>query len=365
MYEKTFGAKYEATKNLATVEIAKLIRADIKAAIEAGTLPRGKYSVRSSHGSGRSIDVRIQNLEGVRLLSVEWVRWRAEHEDHETPPAGFVRYSAVAQAAVDTLKAIHWSYNYDGSDSQTDYFNVRYYGDASIAWEYEKAQTDLYREIWANEEGRALLTTLADKERAERHAAEEARFAKYAAEKAAQDAEFAALRENAPTLATADAARCRKCAGPLHARQWWREQGNLYRNECQNCRVDSWFRFDDAYAAGVRGSAVSPRRVTTVEVRKALGGSYFVRIAGFDHESECSFDEAATTAIFSDRRYDFDSARFADDQSRTLLEEIHGFAVEPQKSAPVLRLVQGGVDSAPAEEPEQVRFLASLGVEAL
>lgn len=63
MYERSYGAKYD--KNLSTTQIAALVREEIKAAVKAGTLPAGKYSVRSqSYSGGSSIDVRISGLTG-------------------------------------------------------------------------------------------------------------------------------------------------------------------------------------------------------------------------------------------------------------------------------------------------------------
>jgi hypothetical protein len=34
------------------------------------------------------------------------------------------------------LQAIHGAYNFDGSELQSDYFDVNYYGQAQIDWQY-------------------------------------------------------------------------------------------------------------------------------------------------------------------------------------------------------------------------------------
>ena len=54
MYEKTYGPKYNA--ELTRKEIAALIRADLKAAVASGELPKGlKTSVRKSGSSNLSL----------------------------------------------------------------------------------------------------------------------------------------------------------------------------------------------------------------------------------------------------------------------------------------------------------------------
>jgi hypothetical protein len=126
VYEKVYGPKYEASKNLAGgVEIAKLVRADIKAAVKAGTLPKGKYSVKSDF---KSIDVKVSDLN-ITVYS----------EAALTSPGRvyvYELYSERMAAALKTLREIHGAYNYDGSDLASDYFNVRYYGDVSLDWKW-------------------------------------------------------------------------------------------------------------------------------------------------------------------------------------------------------------------------------------
>jgi len=139
MYETTYGTKYEATKNLSRVQIAALIRADIKAGVKAGTLPKGKYSVTCSRGTG--IDISVANIEeaGFVLHNPERLRWEAEnpHQGMWAAPANVrARYSERAEAVKAALEMIWHSYNYDGSDIQSDYFNVRYYGGVQFDWRW-------------------------------------------------------------------------------------------------------------------------------------------------------------------------------------------------------------------------------------
>ena len=129
----TYGTKYAATKDLKRTEIAKLIRADIKAAVKAGGLPKAKYSVTCrSYSGGGSIDIYVSKAEGIRVYNVD--RLLFEHDEpHAYCPMDV--YSAEMMAVVETLDAIHAAYNYDGSDYSTDYFHVRFYGDAKPAYD--------------------------------------------------------------------------------------------------------------------------------------------------------------------------------------------------------------------------------------
>lgn len=122
MYERSYGSKYDGS--LSTTEIAKRIRADIKAAVAAGELP-GKpvsYSVRSAYFSGgSSIDVTIRDLPDAFVPEGE--RDRIERKSWLTREAFRV---------LSVVEAIHWAYNHNGSESQVDYFDVNYYGHVEI-----------------------------------------------------------------------------------------------------------------------------------------------------------------------------------------------------------------------------------------
>lgn len=121
MYEYKFeGSKYRQTTHLPRTEIAKLMRADVKAL----RLPKGfKVSVRcKQYSGGGSIDIRLTAVpEGFLLIasvSDDYMQRRT--------------LTPAAQRILDDLKSIHSAYLYDDSDSMTDYFNCRYYGHAEI-----------------------------------------------------------------------------------------------------------------------------------------------------------------------------------------------------------------------------------------
>jgi hypothetical protein len=143
MTERAYGTKYD--KNLNTTQIAAMVRGEVKAAVKAGELPAGKYSIRSSYYSGgSSIRVSISGLSG-NVFDPEYLErgdaylmgpsvhdetgWHRPH-----------RYQAWVLAAVKKVEAMLWAYNHDGSDSQTDHFDVKFYGSVDVDTSREDEQ---------------------------------------------------------------------------------------------------------------------------------------------------------------------------------------------------------------------------------
>lgn len=122
MYVRVDGSKYAQTKELNIVQIAALVRADIKAL--ASELPRGlKASVRvRKYSGGQAIDVTVT------ALPMGFVECRPEW----TPRDIESRYSEETKQVVGSLKSILDAYNFDGSHIQSDYFHVRFYGSVSV-----------------------------------------------------------------------------------------------------------------------------------------------------------------------------------------------------------------------------------------
>lgn len=139
MYETTEGSKYQATSDLDITEIAKLVRTDLKAAQVAGTLPAdATFAVRISRFSGgQSLDVDITGM------SDAWI-YVDPSEQHGRVDEIF---TAEAREATRTAARIVNAYNYDGSDIQSDYFNVRFYG-------HVKIQNEREQRFWAAEKAR-------------------------------------------------------------------------------------------------------------------------------------------------------------------------------------------------------------------
>ena len=130
-YGYAVGSKYD--RSLSTKEIAAKLRAEVKAAIKAGTLPAGtKISVRyRSYSGGSSIDVSVTALpDGFALHNPERIQFEIEHPNEYVVDHHYPTYTPEAKALLATLKAMMDAYNYDRSDIQTDYFDVAFYGHA-------------------------------------------------------------------------------------------------------------------------------------------------------------------------------------------------------------------------------------------
>ncbi len=118
MYGIHYGEAYES--DLDVVEIAKRVRIQLRkeAKSKHSALAGSKASVRiERYSMGRSINVRL-NLP-----------FSIEPEEDQIDEAGFPRYlSRKAAEAKHAAQALLDSFNYDGSDSMTDYYNVNFAG---------------------------------------------------------------------------------------------------------------------------------------------------------------------------------------------------------------------------------------------
>ena len=151
MSERVYGAKYE--KDLGTVEIAARFRADVKAAIAAGDLPKGlKLSVTvDKYSGGSSIRVAVKAapfrvMSAAYILDEEQARWTFADGDGRV---GHVkRYAWHTRKAVilhERLTAMLAAYNHDGSDSMTDHFDVKFYVHVDVGGELERVERDAIR----------------------------------------------------------------------------------------------------------------------------------------------------------------------------------------------------------------------------
>lgn len=141
---ETRGSKYEATRDLSLKEIAARIRADIKAAIASGALPKG-LKTRCYMPHYGSIEVRVVDLpEGFKVMSeagASWSKQFPEASKWSDMPGGWkATRSDELNDLLDKLDAIHGAYNRDNSDSMTDYFDTRYYGRAEIDSELRRTR---------------------------------------------------------------------------------------------------------------------------------------------------------------------------------------------------------------------------------
>lgn len=138
------GEKYNT--KMTTKEIAKAVRDEVKAALKSGALPAGaKISVRLDQGStSSSIYVTVKELpEGVCCpFTAEYLTYYKEAR-----PRGFVepfrgenRFVPPVAKMLRTLEEMLNAYNRDRSDTQSDYFNRRFWDNVSLDYNLEKME---------------------------------------------------------------------------------------------------------------------------------------------------------------------------------------------------------------------------------
>jgi hypothetical protein len=107
------GEKYAETKDLDIKDIAKLVRADIRKAVEEERLPDGSYSVRiDKFNFGQSLHVDL------------------------TLPGMMPKNSSGIQIKLkERIREIMSIYNFDAGDPQIDYSCSRFFELPQIHWE--------------------------------------------------------------------------------------------------------------------------------------------------------------------------------------------------------------------------------------
>jgi hypothetical protein len=149
--ERWYGRNYIDDYRVSTVDIAALIRAEVKVRRNLGKKTAGmaedraslalkdaiadapaqiKISIRSEYFSGgSSINITIKNVPAA---------WGWVLDPFYNPMDCYHNYKWIESDALKELKAalrdIQQSYNHDGSDSMMDYYDVRFYGHVEVDW---------------------------------------------------------------------------------------------------------------------------------------------------------------------------------------------------------------------------------------
>jgi len=129
------GRKYAETCQLSERAVAALIRADLKAAVETREIPCGfKFRVRRRTASySAAIDITITGIPaGFRIYDREHLR---------TGRPGWM--STEASAIRRRVEAVAAAYNYDNSQIEVDYFDVRFYSSVDFAWQLKDAEREV------------------------------------------------------------------------------------------------------------------------------------------------------------------------------------------------------------------------------
>lgn len=128
---------------LDVVEVAKRVRAEIKAAQKAGGLPEGKIAVTTERfAGGCSLSIRVVNVEAQMFnperVAIEVMRPHDYWNDDEY--RAMPRFTTDGQNIMAALKTIVGKYHRDESDLMTDYFNVNFYLHVDVSSEQEKKE---------------------------------------------------------------------------------------------------------------------------------------------------------------------------------------------------------------------------------
>ena len=121
-----YGSKYDSELRDGK-DIAKVLRKTFKDAAKSGDIPKEvKLSIRSSYNS---IDIDIKALpDSIPVFSDEFIQWEVEKEDRwGSLPGNISRHSTEMQALTRFIKDHANAYNYDRSDTMTDYFDTNFY----------------------------------------------------------------------------------------------------------------------------------------------------------------------------------------------------------------------------------------------
>lgn len=138
-----YGDKYDRSLNL--VQIAKLVRAEIKLARDLAKLPADgalaipdifdgvpeciKCSVTSSYQGHGSIKIVLKGVP----QDWGWY-WGVDERDYVWRQERWLETDEL-RALIKGLEMMLNAYNYDGSDAQVDYFNVNFYPSVRPDWQ--------------------------------------------------------------------------------------------------------------------------------------------------------------------------------------------------------------------------------------
>jgi hypothetical protein len=133
MYERVFGSNYDP--EMTSKDCAAAIRKAARTALKDGTLPAGwTVSVRYTHSSLHSAVDVVATAPGPIYAADPTARdeWLIHAETGEWVHGRFDSMTLDAQRVETWLTELHRSYNHDGSDTQTDYFDVKFYGTVQV-----------------------------------------------------------------------------------------------------------------------------------------------------------------------------------------------------------------------------------------
>ena len=124
------GGRYQESKRLSTVEIAKLVRKDVNELLKQ-KYPGVKVSIRHKYfAGGASITAEVK--------SIPFNPYTEEYLKGNTIPLHGKIYNEKGRDLMHDIKKAIDNYNYSDCDGMIDYSHVNYYSRVCIDWELEK-----------------------------------------------------------------------------------------------------------------------------------------------------------------------------------------------------------------------------------
>jgi hypothetical protein len=133
MYERSYGYLYDAARLVK--DDAASIRRTIKTLTKGELLPADwRYSVRyRTFAGGCSIDVTATAPRPIYAADpATHDEWALHAETGEWVHAWRDRLTLEARTVLDTLEDLTRAHNHDGTESQVDYFDVKFYGHVQL-----------------------------------------------------------------------------------------------------------------------------------------------------------------------------------------------------------------------------------------
>lgn len=148
MTERSYGSKYDG--NLTTKQIAEMVRRQVRLEARVGLLPEGKWSVTMDRfAGGSSIAIGFTPFPDDAILFARCFYNRERAVADVERPHDYPRLpwrSEFGTALEQRLERMLAAYNHDGSDTQTDYFDVKFYAHVNVHGPGLDDLGNLYRE---------------------------------------------------------------------------------------------------------------------------------------------------------------------------------------------------------------------------
>lgn len=116
------GVNYRKTEQMSLTQIASIVRKEIRAFVKSSAFNFIKVSVRKDN---RAIIVEL-DMNGRPHYSPEWLE-ATENGKLYRPKWSCEEYTKDFKEFIDAINTIGRQFNFDDSDSMTDYFHCRYY----------------------------------------------------------------------------------------------------------------------------------------------------------------------------------------------------------------------------------------------